>query len=205
MGIWLRAGHDHSADVVACLCAARAPLHFGSWSFPAARSRRRSAPVRFMRRTRPLRHQLEGSPAMGITYLAASSTSKGGSSSAFTFIILAVLVGLFYVLIMRPQRNRQRRAMQTQSQVMPGQRVRTTAGMYGTVISGDDRDVVIEIAPGVQVTMLRRAIMDVISDDSMPAHEDIGDGEAEEPEQETSSEHDDTTPGDDWDIKKDHN
>ena len=140
-----------------------------------------------------------------MTFAASTSSSKGGGSSLFTFLIFAVVIGLFYLLIMRPQRNRQRRAQQTQSAVLPGQRVRTTAGMYGTVVSGDDRDVVIEIAPGVQVTMLRRAIMDVVSDDSMPTHEDIGDGEAEEPEQETSSEHDDTTPGDDWDIKKDHN
>jgi preprotein translocase subunit YajC len=125
---------------------------------------------------------------MGTTFLAATSTKSG--SPAFTFIILAVLVGLFYVLIMRPQRNRQRRAMQTQSQVMPGQRVRTTAGMYGTVISGDDRDVVIEIAPGVQVTMLRRAIMEVVSDDSMPSHEDIHPDEADDPapEAETATE-----------------
>src|SRR5690349_19224140 len=106
------------------------------------------------------------------THLAAAAASKG--NPAYTFLILAVLIGLFYFLIMRPQRNRQRKAMATQSQVMPGQRVRTTAGMYGTVVSGDDRDVVIEIAPGVQVTMLRRAIMDVVSDDGMPSHEDIG-------------------------------
>jgi preprotein translocase subunit YajC len=126
---------------------------------------------------------------MGTIFLAASSNSKSGNP-AFTFIILAVLVGLFYVLIMRPQRNRQRKAMQTQSQVMPGQRVRTTAGMYGTVVSGDDRDVVIEIAPGVQVTMLRRAVMEVISDDSMPSHEDIEPDEADEPaaEAETATE-----------------
>ena len=125
---------------------------------------------------------------MGTIFLAANSTKSG--SPAFTFIILAVLVGLFYVLIMRPQRNRQRRAMQTQRQVMPGQRIRTTAGMYGTVISGDERDVVIEIAPGVQVTMLRRAVMEVISDDSMPSHEDIEPDEADEPaaEAETATE-----------------
>src|SRR5258708_33615718 len=114
------------------------------------------------------------------THLAVSSTAHKGNS-AYTFLILAVLIGLFYVLIMRPQRNRQRKAMQTQSQVMPGQRVRTTAGMYGTVVSGDDRDVVVEIAPGVQVTMLRRAIMEVVSDDSMPSHEDIVTGDADEP------------------------
>jgi preprotein translocase subunit YajC len=132
---------------------------------------------------------------MGTLFIAASNTSsKGGGSSYFTFLIFAVVIGLFYLLIMRPQRNRQRKAMQTQSAVMPGQRVRTTAGMYGTVVSGDDRDVVLEIAPGVQVTMLRRAIMDVVSEDSMPTHENIGDGQAKEPEAETPADHDDTTP-----------
>ncbi len=134
---------------------------------------------------------------MGTMILAATATKSGGNP-AFTFIILAVLVGLFYLLIMRPQRNRQRKAMQTQSQVMPGQRVRTTAGMYGTVVSGDDRDVVIEIAPGVQITMLRRAIMEVVSDDAgtgdaMPSHEDIDPCEAEQPaaeaDDETAAEH----------------
>lgn len=137
---------------------------------------------------------------MGTMILAAAKSPSG--NPAFTFIILAVLVGLFYVLIMRPQRNRQRKAMQTQSQVMPGQRIRTTAGMYGTVVSGDDRDVVIEIAPGVEVTMLRRSVMEVIPDDTMPSHEDIvseepGEPDAEhEAEPETEDEHDDVTPPD---------
>ena len=76
-----------------------------------------------------------------------------------------MLFGLFYVTIIRPQRNKQRQAAQTQNQVMPGQRVRTTAGIYGTVVSGDDRDVVVEIAPGVRITMLRRGIMDVVPED----------------------------------------
>lgn len=127
------------------------------------------------------------------TMILAATTTKSGGNPAFTFIILAVLVGLFYLLIMRPQRNRQRKAMQTQSQVMPGQRVRTTAGMYGTVVSGDDRDVVIEIAPGVEVTMLRRAIMDVVGDDAatgeaMPSHEDIDPAQAEQPAAEADGE-----------------
>jgi preprotein translocase subunit YajC len=138
---------------------------------------------------------------------AANNSNSSGGSSAFTFIILAVLIGLFYLLIMRPQRNRQRKAMQTQSQVMPGQRIRTTAGLYGTVVSGDDRDIVVEIAPGVEVTMLRRAIMEVIPDDSMPSHEDIEPEEPGEPEDEHEAEaeteaHDDAPP---TDLKKDRN
>lgn len=125
-----------------------------------------------------------------VTHLAVTTKAAKGNP-AYTFLILAVLIGLFYVLIMRPQRNRQRKAMETQSQVMPGQRIRTTAGMYGTVVSGDDRDVVIEIAPGVHVTMLRRAIMEVIPEDQpLP-------DPADEVEQHSDNQ------GDDWDVKND--
>jgi preprotein translocase subunit YajC len=127
--------------------------------------------------------------APGTHLLAATTASKG--NPAYTFLILAVLIGLFYFLIMRPQRNRQRKAMATQSQVMPGQRVRTTAGMYGTVVSGDDRDVVLEIAPGVHVTMLRRAVMEVISDDQ-PLSDPVDE----------AAPHSDNQ-GDDWDVKND--
>ncbi len=147
---------------------------------------------------------------MGTLILATTSSGSTASrgSSTFTFLILAVLVVLFYVLIMRPQRNRQRRAAQTQNQVVPGQRVRTTAGMYGTVVSGDDRDVVIEIAPGVHVTMLRRAIMDVVPEDDSVGDTGMGHTGADEPmtdfdseHDDTGSEHDDGSSAGDWDLK----
>jgi len=98
-----------------------------------------------------------------ITYLAAAAKSSSGN---YTFLlVIVVLFGLFYFVMIRPQRNRQRQVQQLQRQVMPGQQVRTTAGMYATVISADDNDVVLEIAPGVQARFLRRAVMDVIPDD----------------------------------------
>jgi len=103
---------------------------------------------------------------MGNTLLAASS-SKGGSP--FTLIIILVLIfGVFYFLMIRPQRNRQRQVMQVQGAVTPGQRVRTTAGMYGTVTAVEDGDVVIEVAPGVEIRYLKRAIMEVLSDAPEP-------------------------------------
>ena len=66
--------------------------------------------------------------------------------------------------MIRPQRNRQRQAAQTQNEVMPGSRVRTTAGMYATVVSVEGDDVVLEVAPGVNVRYMRRAIMSVVPD-----------------------------------------
>jgi preprotein translocase subunit YajC len=94
--------------------------------------------------------------------LAATTTSKG-NPYLFPIIILA-LFGLLYFVMIRPQRNRQRQAQQMQSGVVPGQRVRTTAGMYATVVSVEGDDVVLEVAPGVNVRYMRRAIMNVVPD-----------------------------------------
>jgi preprotein translocase subunit YajC len=95
--------------------------------------------------------------------LAATTTSSKGNPYLFPIIIIALFALLYFVMI-RPQRNRQRQAMQTQNEVMPGSRVRTTAGMYATVVSVEGDDVVLEVAPGVNVRYMRRAIMNVVPD-----------------------------------------
>jgi preprotein translocase subunit YajC len=108
--------------------------------------------------------------------LAAASTKS--SNSGFLFIVaIVVLFGLLYFVTIRPQRNRQRAAAQTQGQIQPGMRVRTTAGMYATVTAVEGQEVVLEVAPGVNVRFLRRAIMDVVPD----ASQDYSQPEAEEP------------------------
>jgi preprotein translocase subunit YajC len=114
---------------------------------------------------------------MGNGILAAASTKSGGSGYIF-LVAIVVLFGLLYFVTIRPQRNRQRAATQTQSQIQPGMRVRTTAGMYATVTAVEDQEVVLEVAPGVNVRFLRRAIMDVVPD----ASQDYSQMEAEEPE-----------------------
>jgi preprotein translocase subunit YajC len=118
----------------------------------------------------------EGCPVMVNGILAAASTKSSGSGYIF-IVAIVVLFGLLYFVTIRPQRNRQRAAAQTQSQIQPGMRVRTTAGMYATVTAVEDQEVVLEVAPGVNVRFLRRAIMDVVPDPS----QDYSQPEAEEP------------------------
>ncbi len=109
---------------------------------------------------------------MGHMHLAASSS--GGGSYTF-LIVIVVLFGLLYFVMIRPQRNKQRAAQQMQNQVQPGQRVRTTAGMYATVVEADADDVLLEVAPGVQIRFLRRAVLDVLPDDDGMAGTDAAD------------------------------
>ena len=121
---------------------------------------------------------------MGFIAAADAASKSSGSSLTFPILIVLVFVG-FYFLMIRPQRRRQQAVQQQQRTVAPGARDRTTAGMYATVTEVDGDDVVLEVAPGVEVRYLKRAIMEVIQpgdepetyDDDEPTdlHEDADD------------------------------
>jgi preprotein translocase subunit YajC len=136
-----------------------------------------------------MQNQLEGSPVMGFIAAADAATKSSGSALTFPILIVLVFVG-FYFLMIRPQRRRQQQVQQQQRTVGPGARVRTTAGMYATVTEVDGDDVVLEVAPGIEVRYLKRAIMEVIEpgeetaetyedDDTAGYHEDVHDEEAD--------------------------
>lgn len=103
---------------------------------------------------------------MGNMILAAST--KSGGTSLLPILIIVVLFMLVYMTMTR--RSRARRAQQMQTTLVPGARVRTTSGMYGTVTSMEEPDdVMVEVAPGVQIRMMRRAVVAVPMDASMGA------------------------------------
>ena len=100
---------------------------------------------------------------------AAAATKSSGSS---TFIILIIVfIGLIYFMAIRPGRNRQKKVAQQQNTVRPGARVRTTAGMYATVVAVDGDDVVLEVAPDIEVRYMKRAIMEVLTPGDEPRDE----------------------------------
>jgi preprotein translocase subunit YajC len=128
---------------------------------------------------------------MGIVAAADAASKSNGSALTFPILIVLVFVG-FYFLMIRPQRRRQQQAQQQQKTVEPGARVRTTAGMYATVVEVDGDDVVLEVAPGVDVRYLRRAIMEVVTEAEADASENFGDepGGFTEDDDETAGTHD---------------
>jgi preprotein translocase subunit YajC len=100
---------------------------------------------------------------MGYSILAATSkTSSSGGTSLLPLLLIVVVVILLYYTMTR--RSRQRQAAQMQTALVPGQPVRTTGGMYGTVASMEGDDVNIEVAPGVQIRMMRRAVVPIAPD-----------------------------------------
>lgn len=76
--------------------------------------------------------------------------------------ILVLLLAAMWLLVIRPQRARQKAAQNTHDALVPGAEVLTAGGLYGTVRYVDDDEVRIEIAKGTVVRIARRAIATVI-------------------------------------------
>ncbi len=96
--------------------------------------------------------------------LAVAEATKSTGSSSSLLIIIAVFA-ILMIFMFRSQSRRRRSMQDTQRQVVDGARIRTTFGVYGTVIEGDDRNVIVEVAPGTRIKMLRQAIAMVVPDD----------------------------------------
>jgi len=86
-------------------------------------------------------------------------------------IPLALLAVVFWLLILRPMKTRQKQltsVRQMQSALQPGQRVMLASGIHGTIAAIDDdrQTVELEIAPGTVITVARAAVAEVAPDES---------------------------------------
>lgn len=109
-------------------------------------------------------------------FLAATTTpSSGGGIIAFAPLLLMGAVG--YFLLIRPQQRRSRAQQALQRSIEEGDEVLTTAGIYATVIEIDEDlgTVVLEIAPGTRVKVVRGAIAQRITEDEYDEGEDEDD------------------------------
>jgi preprotein translocase subunit YajC len=97
------------------------------------------------------------SSVIAVLDLAAGS-SKSKSNPLASLIPLLLILAVGYFLFLRPARARQRKAMQTRTNVVPGVEVTTTAGLIATVTAVDDDTVTLEVAPGVHSRYLKGAI-----------------------------------------------
>ena len=69
--------------------------------------------------------------------------------------MMIALFAVMYFLMIRPQQKRAKQHQEMQSGLSIGERVLLTSGMFGTVAYVGERQLIIELAPGVEVTVLK--------------------------------------------------
>ncbi|MGE3844418.1 MAG: preprotein translocase subunit YajC [Vicinamibacterales bacterium] len=98
-------------------------------------------------------------PASAVRFLAALGTPPEGSPSLLVqFVPFALILGIFYFIILLPMKKRQKRVAEFQSGLKPGDRVVTTSGIYGTIAKVSERSVSLQVADKVRIEVATSSI-----------------------------------------------
>lgn len=79
-------------------------------------------------------------------------------------LMMVVLGLLMYFMMIRPQQKRMKDQRNMLDQLTPGTKVLLISRVFGTIRATGDTQFVIELAPGVEITCMKEAIMRVATE-----------------------------------------
>jgi preprotein translocase subunit YajC len=90
-------------------------------------------------------------------------------------IIIVAMFALLWLFLIRPQRARAQAHRELLTRVEVGNEILTVGGLYGTVLAIDeeDDDLTVEIAPGIEVRIARRAVAAVSPEEDEEDEEEL--------------------------------
>ena len=74
-------------------------------------------------------------------------------------IPFALVLAIFYFVILLPMRNRQKKVQEFLKALKVGDKVVTTGGIFGSIAKLSDESIQLQIAPNVRVDIARAAIV----------------------------------------------
>ena len=84
--------------------------------------------------------------------------SPGNPAGLTQFLPFALILIIFYVLILLPMKRRQKKIQEFQEALQVGDKVVTTSGIYGQITKLGDKSVQVQVADKVRVEIARHAI-----------------------------------------------
>ena len=90
----------------------------------------------------------------------ADTGGEEGSTSILPMIIFLVLIfGLFYFVMVRPQRRKQKEHEMMVQELQKGDKVITAGGIYGTIESLSEDSIVIKVESGATLRLARGSVI----------------------------------------------
>ena len=83
---------------------------------------------------------------------------QGGLGALGGLLPMLLIIGVFYLLLIRPQQKRQRELQQTIAELKAGDRVVTTGGIIGTITTVRDTSLLIRSADKSMLEIARSAV-----------------------------------------------
>ena len=96
----------------------------------------------------------DGSPFV----FAMAQAAPGQPSMLVQFLPFAMILAIFYFIILMPMRRRQKKVQDFQAALKVGDKIVTTSGIYGVVSKTNEKSVQVQVAEKVRIEMARSAI-----------------------------------------------
>jgi preprotein translocase subunit YajC len=90
--------------------------------------------------------------------MAPPQQGQGGGEIYSTLIMFALIIAIFYFMIIRPQQKRQKEREALLGQIKKGDKIITAGGIHGDVVGVEEKTLLIEIADKVKVKIERNSI-----------------------------------------------
>jgi preprotein translocase subunit YajC len=81
-----------------------------------------------------------------------------GAGGLVQFLPFAIILVIFYVLILMPMKKRQKKVQEFQQALKVGDKIVTTSGIYGQITRVNDKSVQLQIADKVRIELSRAAV-----------------------------------------------
>ena len=84
--------------------------------------------------------------------------SPSQASGLISFLPFAMILAIFYFLILLPMKKRQKKIQEFQEALKVGDKIVTTGGIYGQLTRVSDKTVQVQIADKVRIEVARAAV-----------------------------------------------
>lgn len=103
------------------------------------------------------------SPLLLAQAAAEAAPPAGGAGGAMfhQFMLMAIILGVFYFIWFRPQSQERKKRQELLSKIKKNDRVYTSGGIYGTVMSVKDDEVTLRVDEdtNTRIRVMRQAIL----------------------------------------------
>jgi preprotein translocase subunit YajC len=94
----------------------------------------------------------------GFDFVFFAAASPGQTAGWIQFLPFAIILGIFYFLILLPMKRRQKKIQAFQEALKVGDKIITTSGIYGAITRLSDKSVQLQIADKVRIEVARSAV-----------------------------------------------
>ena len=91
--------------------------------------------------------------------LAMAAASDQAVSPWVQLVPFALVLGIFYFVILMPMKKRQKKVQEFLEALKVGDKVVTTGGIFGSITKISEQSVQLQIAPNVRVDVSRAAVV----------------------------------------------